>query len=120
MFEAGFLEGKSHKLGHGLTEEIPYFKSQERLTFARCGITDPLSIEDYRKHGGFEGLSKALRDEADRHRRRGDDVGPQRPRRRRFPDRHQVEDGLAISRPTRNTSPATPMKATAAPLPTAC
>ena len=33
-------------LGHGRTEEIPYFKNQERLTFARCGITDPLSIED--------------------------------------------------------------------------
>ncbi|WP_414462027.1 formate dehydrogenase beta subunit [Hyphomicrobium sp. DY-1] len=60
LFEAGFLEGKSHRLGHGRTEEIPYFKSQERLTFARCGITDPLSIEDYRAHGGYEGLAKAL------------------------------------------------------------
>jgi formate dehydrogenase iron-sulfur subunit len=60
LFKAGFLDGKPHKLGHGLTEEIPYFKNQERLTFARCGITDPLSIEDYRQHGGFEGLAKAL------------------------------------------------------------
>jgi formate dehydrogenase iron-sulfur subunit len=60
LFDAGFLEGKTHALGHGLTEEIPYFKNQERLTFARCGITDPLSIEDYRSHGGFDGLSKAL------------------------------------------------------------
>lgn len=60
LFKAGLLEGKAHKLSHGLTEEIPYFKSQERLTFIRCGITDPLSIEDYRKHGGFEGLTKAL------------------------------------------------------------
>ena len=60
LFKAGFLDGKPHKLGHGLTEEIPYFKKQERLTFARCGITDPLSVEDYRKHGGFEGLVKAL------------------------------------------------------------
>ncbi|MGQ0456209.1 MAG: formate dehydrogenase beta subunit [Hyphomicrobium sp.] len=60
LFKAGFLEGKAHKLGHGLTEEIPYFKTQERLTFARCGVTDPLSIDDYRKHGGFEGLTKAL------------------------------------------------------------
>jgi formate dehydrogenase iron-sulfur subunit len=60
LFKAGFLEGKAHKLGHGLTEEIRYFKTQERLTFARCGITDPLSIEDYRKHGGFAGLAKAL------------------------------------------------------------
>jgi formate dehydrogenase iron-sulfur subunit len=60
LFTAGFLEGKSHALGHGSTEEIAYLKSQERLTFARCGITDPLSIEDYRAHGGFKGLQKAL------------------------------------------------------------
>jgi len=60
LFDADFLHGKTHRLGHGLTEEIPYFKSQERLTFARCGITDPFSIEDYRKHGGFDGLTKAI------------------------------------------------------------
>ncbi len=60
LFNAGFLDGANHKLGHGLTEDIPYFKKQERLTFARCGITDPLSIEDYRKYGGFNGLTKAL------------------------------------------------------------
>ena len=60
LFKTGFLDGKAHKLGHGLTEEIPYFKTQERLTFARCGITDPLSIEDYRRHCGFNGLKKAL------------------------------------------------------------
>ncbi len=60
LFRAGFLDGKAHKLGHGLTDEIPYFKSQERLTFARCGITDPLSIDDYRSHGGYDGLTKAL------------------------------------------------------------
>jgi formate dehydrogenase iron-sulfur subunit len=60
LFDAGFLDGKAHPLGHGLTEEIPYFKSQERLTFARCGITDPLSLEDYRAHGGFDGLVRAL------------------------------------------------------------
>lgn len=60
LFKSGFLEGKSHKLGHGLTEEIPYFKNQERLTFARCGITDPLSIEDYMKYDGFKGLKNAI------------------------------------------------------------
>src|SRR5579871_2232075 len=47
LFDAGFLEGKSHALGLGPTEEIPYLKRQERLTFARCGITDRLSIPDY-------------------------------------------------------------------------
>ncbi len=61
LFNAGFLDGAKHKLCHGPTEDIPYFKKQERLTFARCGITDPLSIEDYRQHGGFVGLSKALK-----------------------------------------------------------
>lgn len=60
LFKADFLKGGKHKLSQGLTEEIPYFKNQERLTFARCGITDPLSIEDYRAHGGFEGLTRAL------------------------------------------------------------
>jgi formate dehydrogenase iron-sulfur subunit len=61
LFKSKFLNGGAHKLGHGLTEEIPYFKKQERLTFARCGIIDPLSIADYRAHGGFEGLAKALK-----------------------------------------------------------
>jgi formate dehydrogenase iron-sulfur subunit len=61
LFKAGFLEGKKHKLAQGLVEEIAYLKNQERLTFARAGITEPLSIEDYRAHGGFEGLAKALK-----------------------------------------------------------
>ncbi|MGE0213818.1 MAG: formate dehydrogenase beta subunit [Parvibaculaceae bacterium] len=60
LFDAGFLDGGSHPLGHGPTEEIPYLKKQERLTFARCGIIDPLSVEDYVAHGGYEGLRKAL------------------------------------------------------------
>jgi formate dehydrogenase iron-sulfur subunit len=60
LFGANFLKGGSHKLTHGLTDEIPYFKNQERLTFARCGITDPLSIADYRAHDGFAGLAKAI------------------------------------------------------------
>ena len=42
-----------HPLCLGPTEEIPFLKAQERLTFARCGITDPLSLEDYEAHGGF-------------------------------------------------------------------
>ena len=59
LFEAGLLEGKAHPLFLGLTEEIPYLKQQERLTFARCGITDPLSLADYIAHGGFRGLERA-------------------------------------------------------------
>src|SRR5690554_3149272 len=31
LFEAGFLQGGQHPLCHGLTEEIPYLKNQQRL-----------------------------------------------------------------------------------------
>ncbi len=61
LFDAGFHEGKPHKLAHGLVDALPYLKNQERLTFARAGITDPVSISDYIDHGGFEGLAKALK-----------------------------------------------------------
>lgn len=58
--DAGFLEGADHPLCHGLTSEIDYLKNQERLTYERCGLIDPLSIEDYLKYDGFAGLSNAL------------------------------------------------------------
>jgi formate dehydrogenase iron-sulfur subunit len=61
LFDAGFYEGKPHPLCLGATEEIPYLKNQERLTFARCGITDPLSLADYIAHGGYKGLERALK-----------------------------------------------------------
>jgi len=60
LFDAGFLEGQAHALSLGATEQIPFFKAQERLTFARCGITDPLSLDDYARNDGFAGLKRAL------------------------------------------------------------
>jgi formate dehydrogenase iron-sulfur subunit len=60
LFEAGFHEGRMHKLSLGNPEELPFLKRQQRLTFARCGITDPLSLEDYEAHGGLAGLRNAL------------------------------------------------------------
>ena len=60
LFDTGFFDGKAHPLCLGPTEEIPYLKRQERLTFARCGITDPLSLADYVSHGGYRGLERAL------------------------------------------------------------
>jgi formate dehydrogenase iron-sulfur subunit len=60
LFDADFTAGKPHPLGHGETEQIPYLKKQERLTFARVGITDPRSLEDYQRHGGYRGLATAL------------------------------------------------------------
>lgn len=61
LFMAGFLQGAAHRLGHGLTEEIPFLKRQRRIVFKRVGITAPLSIDDYTLHGGFKGLRQALR-----------------------------------------------------------
>jgi formate dehydrogenase iron-sulfur subunit len=60
LFDAGFLEGRDHRLGHGPTEEIPLLKRQTRLTFSRCGAIDPLSIEDFKAHSGFAGLERAV------------------------------------------------------------
>ena len=103
----------------GLVEEVPFLKRQTRLVFARSGLADPFSLEDYRALGGLRGLERALA------------LGPgyccggealrvARPR---------AEQG---SRPgssgrlrrgpgaQRNISCAMPMRATAAPLPTGC
>ena len=44
----------------GLTEDIPELACQDRLTFSRVGITEPLSIEDYLAHEGYRGLKNAL------------------------------------------------------------
>jgi formate dehydrogenase iron-sulfur subunit len=60
LFDAGFLIGGEHPLRQGLTEEIPYLKNQERLTNARVGITDPVSLDDYLAHEGYRGLRNAL------------------------------------------------------------
>jgi len=60
LFDAKFYEGGQHALSHGRTEDIPFFKNQERLTFARVGVIDPLSLDDYIAHGGFSGLKNAL------------------------------------------------------------
>jgi formate dehydrogenase iron-sulfur subunit len=54
------LRDGMHALGLGPTEDIPWLKRQTRLTFVRCGIVDPLSLADYRAHGGGRGLAKAL------------------------------------------------------------
>ncbi len=59
LFEAGFLHGKMHDLSLGPVEEIDFFKRQSRFTFARVGVIDPLSLDDYRAHGGWRALERA-------------------------------------------------------------
>jgi len=60
LFAADFLNKNNHAKALGVTEQIPWLKGQTRLTFARCGIVDPLSLEDYRNHDGLKGLGKVL------------------------------------------------------------
>jgi formate dehydrogenase iron-sulfur subunit len=60
LFDAGLARGGAHRTRIGRPEAHPWFAGQTRLTFARCGIVDPLSVEDYRAHGGYAGLARAM------------------------------------------------------------
>ena len=60
LFDNGLVDGGAHPLHLGAPEAIDYLGRQQRLTFARCGIVDPLSPEDYVAHGGYAGLARAL------------------------------------------------------------
>lgn len=60
LLDAGVLQGAAHPLCHGRTEALPYLARQTRLTFARVGVTDPLSLQDYSDHGGWQGLRRCL------------------------------------------------------------
>src|SRR5215813_8359568 len=60
LFDADVLTGGPHPKRLGPPERIPFLARQTRLTFARCGIIDPRSLEDYRAHGGYRGLEHAL------------------------------------------------------------
>lgn len=60
LIAADFLTGGDHPLKQGPINEIPYLVKQERWTFHRVGLIDPLSLDSYRAHGGFKGLTKAF------------------------------------------------------------
>jgi formate dehydrogenase iron-sulfur subunit len=61
LIDAGLLTGAAHPLNVGVVDEIPYLKKQQRLTMARAGITDPVSLADYEANGGYRGLANALK-----------------------------------------------------------
>jgi len=61
LFDADFLHAGAHPLNLGLTESLSWLKKQQRLTFARIGITDPVSLDDYIAHDGYKGLANALK-----------------------------------------------------------
>jgi formate dehydrogenase iron-sulfur subunit len=94
LLDAGLVTGSYHPLCLGKTEDLPFLKNQTRLTFARCGIIDPLSLDDYKANDGLKGLAKAVA-------MTSADVVAQ-----------VTESGL------RGRGGATPTRATAAPLPT--
>ncbi len=56
-----FGDLSAHPKALGLVEELPWMKGQTRLTFARVGVIDPLSLEDYVAHGGLVGLERAAK-----------------------------------------------------------
>ncbi len=60
LLDAGLAEGADHALSLGLVEEVDWLASQQRVTFARVGIIDPLDLDDYRAHGGLRGLARAI------------------------------------------------------------
>ncbi|HTV44615.1 MAG TPA: NADH-quinone oxidoreductase subunit NuoF [Stellaceae bacterium] len=60
VLAAAVADGGDHPLRLGKPEEIPFLKTQTRLTFARCGVVDPRSLADYRAHDGYQGLDRAL------------------------------------------------------------
>jgi len=65
LFDANFLNGGQHSKSLGDVNELPWFKNQERLTFARCGIIESTSVSAYESLGGFVGLKNALAKSAD-------------------------------------------------------
>jgi formate dehydrogenase iron-sulfur subunit len=64
LLAAGLLAGDPaavrHPLALGPTQDLDWMRAQQRVVFARVGVTDPLSVEDYLGHGGMVGLRKAL------------------------------------------------------------
>ncbi|NOR36025.1 MAG: formate dehydrogenase [Woeseiaceae bacterium] len=60
LFDAGFLRGGENKNRLGAINEIPYLINQDRWTFWRCGLVEPLNIDDFRAHQGFKAFEKAV------------------------------------------------------------
>ncbi len=60
LLRAGLLKGGAHARRLGAVDRLPYLAKQERLTFARVGLIDPLDIDQYQAHGGYAGLKRAL------------------------------------------------------------
>ncbi|MDH3748060.1 MAG: NADH-quinone oxidoreductase subunit NuoF [Gammaproteobacteria bacterium] len=60
LFQNGFLDGGEHARRLGPIQDIEYLITQDRWTFFRVGLIDPLSVESYAEHQGFSGLQQAI------------------------------------------------------------
>jgi formate dehydrogenase iron-sulfur subunit len=60
LVRAGLFDGGDHPLGLGRTDDIEWLASQQRLTFARVGVVDPVDPDDYLANGGMAGLARAV------------------------------------------------------------
>ena len=60
ILDALETDASSHHLYLGQVEEIEYLASQQRLTYARAGLGDPVCLDNYQSLNGFVGLSNAL------------------------------------------------------------
>ena len=106
-------------LSLGDPEKIPFFAKQTRLTFARCGITDPVSLDDYQAHDGLKGLQNAVAMTPADIVKAGHGVRACADA--AAPASRPASSGrrCSIRQPIANTSSAMPTRATAAPSPTA-
>ncbi len=98
LVAAGMLRGEPHALCIGPVDGHPWLASQQRLTFARVGRTEPLDLGEYVANGGYRGLAPGARDRPGRDRHDGRGFRAARPGRRRVPGWREVADG---SRPAR-------------------
>ena len=57
--DAALVLDGSHPARLGDVAAMPFFARQQRFTFARCGVIDTLSLDDYEAHGGWRGLTAA-------------------------------------------------------------
>jgi formate dehydrogenase iron-sulfur subunit len=60
LLDAGLLRGADHRLRHGVVEDLAWLSKQDRLTYARMGVVDPLDLDDYQAYGGLAGLRAAI------------------------------------------------------------
>jgi formate dehydrogenase iron-sulfur subunit len=60
LFDSGALAGGDHRLRLGHVQDMMWMVRQQRLSFARVGGVDPLSLDDFAAQGGLKGLRKAL------------------------------------------------------------